>query len=89
MTNKGKTMTQSREIPSQQLAEIKENFKFFDRDNNGEIDQEEFTKLLQVISPNSTAEQGAEGFAIVDENEDGHIDLDEFIDWWQTCWWEY
>jgi len=82
-------MTETREIPADQLAEIKDNFSFFDRDNNGEIDQEEFTKLLQVISPSTTLQQGAEGFAIVDENNDGHIDLNEFIDWWQTCWWEY
>lgn len=82
-------MTETRDIPLQQLAEIKDNFKFFDRDDNGQIDVEEFTKLLQVISPSTTNEQGIEGFSIVDENEDGHIDLEEFINWWQTCWWEY
>ena len=82
-------MSEIRAIPEKQLAELKENFDFFDRDNNGEIDQEEFVKLLQVISPDSTKEQGEKGFAFVDENNDGHIDLEEFIDWWQTCWWEY
>jgi len=82
-------MTETRQISDTQLAEIKENFSFFDRDNNGEIDVEEFTQLLKVISPTSTKEQAESGFAIVDENNDGHIDFEEFIEWWQSCWWEY
>ena len=82
-------MTETKQISQEKLAEIKENFDFFDRDNNGEIDLDEFTKLLKIISPSSTVDQAASGFSIVDENDDGHIDFDEFIEWWQTCWWEY
>lgn len=82
-------MTETRQIPMEQLVEIKENFEFFDKDKNGQIDVGEFTQLLKVISPTTTLEQGTNGFEIVDENNDGHIDLQEFIDWWQTCWWEY
>lgn len=82
-------MTENRQIPLEQLKDIKENFDFFDRDNNAQIDLGEFTQLLQVISPNATKEQAESGFSIIDENNDGHIDLDEFIEWWQTCWWEY
>ncbi len=80
-------MTQ--QLSAEKLKDIKDNFSFFDRDNNGEIDQDEFTELLKVISPNSKPEQAKEGFSIVDENNDGHIDFEEFIQWWQTCWWEY
>jgi len=82
-------MTNIRKIPQEQLLEIKDNFKFFDQDHNGQIDLEEFTKLLQIISPATTKEQAENGFSMVDENKDNHIDLDEFIEWWQTCWWEY
>ncbi len=82
-------MTQIREIPLQQLKEIKENFSFFDRDKNNQIDINEFTQLLQIISPEATKAQAESGFSIVDENNDGSIDLEEFIGWWQTCWWEY
>lgn len=82
-------MNEVREIPQKQLTEIKENFKFFDRDNNQQIDLGEFTQLLQTISPQATQVQAEKGFVIIDENNDGHIDLNEFIDWWQTCWWEY
>ncbi len=69
--------------------QVKENFDFFDRDGNGEIDVEEFEKLLKVISPNSTEEQAKRGFDIIDENGDGHIDFEEFLEWWETCWWEF
>ncbi len=80
---------EKRKIPEKQLSDLRENFNFFDRDNNGRIDVEEFTKLLQVLSPKTTSAQGEDGFSIVDENNDGHIDLEEFIEWWATCWWEY
>lgn len=82
-------MAEIREIPQTQLIEIKENFSFFDRDQNNQIDLGEFTSLLQVISPQATKEQAESGFTIIDENNDGHIDLEEFVAWWQTCWWEY
>ena len=82
-------MTEKRDLSAQQLAEIKENFEFFDRDSNNEIDLGEFTKLLRVISPTATIEQAQKGFELIDENQDGHIDFDEFFDWWESCWWEY
>ncbi len=82
-------MTEEKKISSEQMAEIKENFEFFDRDSNNEIDLGEFTKLLRVISPTATLEQAHKGFVLIDENQDGHIDFDEFISWWESCWWEY
>jgi Ca2+-binding EF-hand superfamily protein len=82
-------MTDTKKLPEQKLAEIKDNFKFFDRDNNNEIDLGEFSQLLKVISPSTTLEQAETGFSLVDDNNDGHIDFEEFIEWWQTCWWEY
>ena len=43
--------------PNQEmLDEIRDNFDYFDRDNNGQIDVNEFTKLLQLstrMPPNS------------------------------------
>ena len=69
--------------------EIKENFQFFDRDSNNQIDLEEFTKLLRVLSPTATLEQAAKGFAIIDENKNESIDFNEFLNWWEICWWEY
>lgn len=82
-------MTNNRQISASQLEEIKENFQFFDRDSNNQIELGEFIKLLRVISPTATLEQAQKGFDIIDENNDGHIDFDEFMAWWETCWWEY
>ena len=82
-------MSDNKPISAEQLVEIEENFAFFDRDSNNEIDLGEFTKLLRVISPTATLKQAQEGFGLIDENKDGHIDFDEFLGWWETCWWEY
>jgi len=71
-------MTDTKKLPDQKLAEIKDNFKFFDRDDNNQIDLDEFTQLLKVISPSTTLEQAETGFSLVDENKDGHIDFEEF-----------
>jgi len=82
-------MTTENEISEEQLTEIRENFDFFDRDSNNQIDLPEFTKLLRVLSPTATLEQAEKGFSLIDDNNDGHIDFDEFMAWWETCWWEY
>jgi Ca2+-binding EF-hand superfamily protein len=76
-------------LTKERIEEIRNNFTFFDRDHNGEIDLEEFTELLRVLSPKTTNEQAEKGFSFIDENADGHIDFDEFIRWWESCWWEY
>ncbi len=76
-------------LPDNKVREIRESFEYFDRDQNGFIDFDEFTELLKVISPESTVQQAAEGFSIIDTNSDGHVDLEEFITWWKTTWWEF
>ncbi len=77
------------ELTKDSLDEIEDNFKYFDKDENGLIDQDEFAELLKVLSPNIDAKQIATGFNIVDENSDGYIDHDEFVTWWRSTWWEY
>jgi len=78
------------DTPSQEiLDEIRTNFEFFDRDNNGKIDVKEFTKLLKIIEPSATDRQAQEGFKYIDDDHNGHIDLEEFIAWWQSSWWQY
>jgi Ca2+-binding EF-hand superfamily protein len=76
-------------LPKERVEEIRKHFDFFDRDHNGEIDLEEFTELLRVLSPKATHEQAEKGFNLIDENTDGHIDFEEFMRWWESCWWEY
>jgi Ca2+-binding EF-hand superfamily protein len=71
------------------IAEIRETFEFFDRDNNGLIDFNEFRSLLKTVNPEASISQSAEGFSMTDTNSDGYVDLDEFIAWWRSNWWEY
>ena len=71
------------------VVEIRESFDFFDRDNNGLIDFDEFRSLLKTVNPDATVSQAAEGFSMTDTNSDGYVDLDEFIAWWRSSWWEY
>ena len=76
-------------LSHESIEEIRENFKFFDRDNNGYIDVKEFIKLLKIISPSTSTEQSVNGFELVDENNDGLIEFEEFIEWWQSVWYEF
>lgn len=78
-----------KEIPEDELEQIKENFSFADTDGNGLIDFREFAGLLKILSPETKVHQAAEGFSMVDKNSDGYVDYEEFIDWWQSGWTEY
>ncbi len=82
-------MSAKKQLEAKEIAQIREEFDFFDKDKNGEIDQKEFWELLKIISPKATEEQAYEGFDIIDENDDGVINFDEFLAWWQSNWWEY
>jgi calmodulin len=76
-------------LSEQQLATIKSDFEFFDRDSNGKIDMAEFIELLTALAPKTKANHVDEGFRLIDTNNDGFIDFEEFLAWWQDCWWEY
>lgn len=76
-------------LTNKHIQEVKEHFDYFDTDNNGQIDLKEFEQLLKVLSPDATDEQVKRGFDLVDKNHDTHIEFDEFLEWWETCWWEF
>lgn len=76
-------------LSEQQLAAIKSDFDFFDRDGNGQIDIAEFIELLTALAPKTKVSHVDEGFKLIDTNNDGFIDFAEFLTWWQDCWWEY
>lgn len=82
-------MSAVKPLTEAQIAEIKQEFVFFDKDQNGRIDQDEFFELLKVLSPKVKESQANEGFTLIDTNANGAIDFDEFLVWWQNCWWEY
>lgn len=64
----------------EQLAELKEAFRMFDKDGDGTIDSEEFTSVMQVLGMNPTKEELEILLNSVDTDHNGVIDLDEFID---------
>lgn len=82
-------MSEPKPLSEQQVADVRKEFDFFDRDNNGQIELQEFIELLTVLSPKTKASHVQEGFEIIDTNQDGYIDFNEFLEWWQQGWWEY
>lgn len=82
-------MSDTKDLDQQRIAQIREEFDYFDKDKNGDIDQGEFWELLKILSPKASEEQAAEGFGLIDENSDGVINFEEFLAWWQSNWWEY
>lgn len=83
------TQTSATNMSEEQIASIRKDFDFFDRDQNGQIDLSEFIDLLTILSPKTKANHVQEGFDLIDGNGDGFIDFEEFLAWWQECWWEY
>lgn len=71
------------EFDEEMIAEIRENFEYFDADSNGTIDFQEFVKLITVLPGDMSEEEMQVGFDIVDTDHNGAIDFDEFLDWWQ------
>ncbi len=76
-------------LTEEHIAEVKAHFDYFDTDGNGQIDIKEFAKLLKILSPDATEQQIESGFDWVDNNHDTHIEFEEFLQWWETCWWEF
>jgi calmodulin len=70
------------------VAQARKEFEFFDKDNNGKIDYQEFVKLLTVLSPKTDASYFEQGFSWVDEDDDGFVDFDEFLSWWEEAEWD-
>lgn len=76
-------------MSEKELAQIKQEFDFFDRDSNGQLSLTEFIELLTVLSPKTKVSAVEEGFNLIDDNHDGFIDFEEFANWWKEGWWEY
>ena len=64
------------------LAELRENFDHFDADDNGAIDVEEFTYLLETLKAGMSRVEIHTGFHAIDTDGNGRIDFDEFCAWW-------
>ena len=83
------TKAPANQLTEEQIASIRKDFDFFDRDGNGQIDLSEFIDLLTILSPKTKINHVQEGFDLIDGNGDGFIDFEEFLAWWKEGWWEY
>lgn len=64
--------------------ELKEEFVLADRDRDGRIDFDEFTRLMRGLEAGMTETDLRIGFGEIDTDADGLIDFSEFVDWWST-----
>ncbi len=69
-------------LTDEEIAEIREIFSHYDKNDNGVMDVGEFRNLLQALEADMTDDEIAAGLAALDENGNGTIELDEFIAWW-------
>lgn len=70
------------QLSAAEIAEIREIFGHFDKNNNGKIERDEFVSLLEALDADLTEEQITAGLTELDKNENGVIDFQEFLDWW-------
>ena len=66
----------------EQLDELREAFDYNDRDNDGRIQLDEFSAMLDELEADMTPSDIEIGFKDIDTNDDGLIDFEEFVAWW-------
>jgi Ca2+-binding EF-hand superfamily protein len=64
--------------------ELREEFEYFDDDDNGLIEFDEFRGLLEALGDAMQRDEARTGFDAIDTDGDGHIDFDEFLEWWES-----
>ena len=78
-----------KELSDKQIDKIKGHFDYFDEDNSGRLNLNEFRQLFKVIAPDSKRSEADAGFAAIDTDKSGEIEFDEFLDWWNSNWFVY
>lgn len=66
----------------EELDELREAFDYNDRDNDGRIQLDEFSAMLDELEAEMSGNEIEIGFKDIDTNDDGLIDFDEFVAWW-------
>lgn len=69
-------------LTEEQLEELRESFDYNDRDDDGQIELDEFVAMLDELGADVSDKEARIGFNDIDSNDDGLIDFDEFIAWW-------
>jgi len=63
----------------EELDELRETFDYNDRDNDGRIQIDEFSAMLDELEADMSGKEIEIGFKDIDTNDDGLIDFDEFV----------
>lgn len=66
----------------EELDELREAFDYNDRDNDGRIQLDEFSAMLDELEAEMSGNEIEIGFKDIDTNDDGLIDFEEFVAWW-------
>ncbi len=72
------------EPDAEELDEVLQTFRHYDRDGSGSIDAREFARLLEALGQAPTEEMLREALDVVDVNRSGRISWREFRAWWAT-----
>ncbi|HEU4624560.1 MAG TPA: EF-hand domain-containing protein [Steroidobacteraceae bacterium] len=65
-----------------EIERLREDFEYFDRNDDGLMEFEEFQRFLQALDAGMSDEEARLGFSEIDTDRDGVIEFEEFLDWW-------
>jgi len=71
---------QQKGVSDEQLKEIEDNFKHFDKDGSGVLDKREFRACLQSLGQDSSPADVKAALAQYDKDGNGKISREEFVD---------
>lgn len=66
----------------EERTRLREDFDFNDANHDGRITLGEFTRFMQALAADFSAEECRIGFEEIDTDRDGAIGFDEFVAWW-------
>lgn len=67
---------------AEKRAELREDFEYFDENQDGRMEFDEFVHFLKGIDAQMSPHDCRVGFTEIDANRDGLIEFEEFMDWW-------
>ncbi len=70
------------ELADEESKELKSTFDKYDKNNNGCLDWDEFTCLIDELVGEMTLEEKSVAFHLVDSDHNGWINFEEFVTWW-------
>lgn len=69
-------------ISDEAMAELREIFNHFDKNQNGKIESSEFSALLEALGADMSEFEVTTGLRALDDDGNGTIEFEEFAAWW-------